>query len=97
MTYGEAHTEAKVSLYMEDGKFKTKALPLHDPRMPKEEAVIYYNKKYRETFLDLGFVYKVVDDFEKRLELAFIKVRATTNRMLQHEAKKNLMQVKATR
>ena len=73
---------------MEDGRFKTIPLPSHDPQMSKEDASVYYSEKCRAIFLDLGFMYEEEDDFEEKLEVAFLEVRVSTNKMLQREVKK---------
>ena len=93
MTYGEAHVVAKLSIYMEDGVFKTKPLPFCEPQMSKKDAAIYYSEKCRRIFLDLGFEYKMFDTFEKRLDIAFFEVRSDTNRMLKREVQNILIEL----
>ena len=85
MTYGEAHTYIKKFIFMEAGVFKTIPLPYCNPQMNKEDAAIYYSEKCRKIFLALGFKYKVLDVFEKNLDIAFFEVRSNTNRMLKRE------------
>lgn len=90
MTYGEQWYAWKCKINSFSCKFDdTEQSPRLPKRMSKEDAVVYYSKKCRKAFLGLGFLYSEPDDFKKKIEFAFIKVRNATNKMLQREAKKN--------
>ena len=90
MTHGEQWYIWKQNINSFRTKFDdAERSPKTIKRMPKEDALAYYSKKCRKAFIGLGFVYQEVNDFEERLELAFIEVRRQTNIMIKREARKN--------
>ena len=58
LTYGEAYTAVKLSLHMEDGKFKTIPIPSSADKMNRRDAAKYYNSKCRDVFEKLGYKYE---------------------------------------
>ena len=58
LTYGEAYTAVKLSLHMEDGKFKTIPIPSSADKMNRIDAAKYYNSKCRDVFEKLGYKYE---------------------------------------
>lgn len=90
LSYGEAWFEMKTELNSMEVKFNTTIeMRKHLPRMNREDAVGYYNKKCKTAFEELGISKKVVkNDFEIRLFIILEKVRKNTNIMLVKEARK---------
>ena len=89
MTHGEEWYRWKCSINSFEYKFdRAEQPPKIKKRMNKEDAIVYYSKKCREVFEEIGFNYKEPDNFESKLEYSFLVVRAETEKMLKREVKK---------
>lgn len=49
-TYGEYHTEIKLTYYLKKGEWVHDVKPPHLPRMNEEDAALYYTNKLREHY-----------------------------------------------
>jgi hypothetical protein len=54
VTYGEAHTERKMSMRMVKGKWIATPLRQHKDQMSRDQASEYYTKKLRELYKSQG-------------------------------------------
>lgn len=60
-----------------------------NPRMSRENATRYYNKKCTKVFDNLGMKKKIIrNDFEIKLPIVIAAIRKQTNSMLIREANK---------
>lgn len=89
MTHGEAWYKWKCRVNSFSCRFDEVDRSMKLPkRMTRRSASTYYNIKCRKAFEKLGFKYKVTTDFDKKIKMYCLSVRASTNKMLKREVNK---------
>ena len=109
MTYGEAHIFVLLSdLVVIGNRTMSIQIPEHKPRMNRKEALSYYGNKIATEFHRLGYVKKAmteyapeplkmqqnISDFDIKFPIVLRAVRHETNKMIRHEARKNIKLLK---
>ena len=89
MTHGEAWFLEYQSEEMVNGVFVPTIKIKIPPVMSHKEAMEYYNKKCRKTFLELGYKYEEsLEKLELRLHKIVMQIKKQTSSMLRSETKK---------